>query len=134
MTDVAPPPPTTTPPYAQPPVRRPRNKVGITALVIALFTMVAPVVAWIVLWIVGAVEATNADDAIYIGLLGGMVVFFGVISLLSPLSVVAVVLGIVSLFRGGSKVPGIFAIIIGVIGSFGLFGLPIALGELIPGF
>lgn len=128
MTDVAP------PPYAQPPLRRPRNKVGVTALVIALFTMVAPVVAWIVVAIIGAVEATNTDDAIYVGLLGGMVIFFGVIALLSPLSVVAVVLGIVSLFRGGSKAPGIFAIVIGVIGSFGLFGLPLVLGGIVPGF
>jgi hypothetical protein len=113
---------------------RPRNKVGITALVIALFTMVAPLVAWIVLWIVGAVEANTADDAIYIGLLGGMVFFFGVIALLSPLSVVAVVLGIVSLFRPGSKAPGIVAIVIGFIGSFGLFGLPLVLSEIVPGF
>jgi len=61
------------------------------------------------------------------------VIFFGVISLLSPLSVVAVVLGIVSLFRGGSKAPGVVAIIIGVVGAFGLFGLPLVLSEIVPG-
>lgn len=131
MTDVAPPLPASPTP---PPTQRPRNRIGITALVIALFTMVAPVVAWIVLGIVGATQASTVDDAIYIGLLGGMVFFFGVIALLSPLSVVAVVLGIVSLFRGGRKAPGIIAIIIGVIGSFGLFGLPVVLSEIVPGF
>ncbi len=120
-------------PPAPTPVKRPRNRIGITALVLALITVVVPIIAWIVLWIVGAAEANTADDAIYIGLLGGMVVFFGTISLLSPLSVIALVLGIVSLFRPGSKGPGIFAIIIGAIGTFGLFGLPLALGELIPG-
>jgi hypothetical protein len=116
------------------PTKLPRNPIGITALVLALITIVVPIVAWIVLWVVGAAEANNADDAIMIGLLGGMVVFFGTIALLSPLSVIALVLGIVSLFRPGSRGPGIFAIIIGAIGSFGLFGLPVALGELIPGF
>jgi hypothetical protein len=121
---------TTTPPA---PAKRPRNRVGIIAFVLALITIVVPVVAWIALWIVGAAEASNADDAIYIGLLGGMVVFFGAISLLSPFSVIALVLGIVSLFRPGSKGFGIFAIIIGAIGAFGLFGLPLALGELVPG-
>jgi hypothetical protein len=116
------------------PVKRPRNPIGITALVLALITIVVPVIAWMVLWIVGAAEAPNADDAIYIGLLGGMIVFFGMIALLSPVSVIALVLGVVSLFRPGSKGPGIFAVIIGAIGSFGLFGLPVALGEIIPGW
>jgi hypothetical protein len=113
--------------------RRPRNVFGIVALVIALLTVIAPVIAWIALWIVGAIEAANADDAILIGLLGGMVIFFGTIALLSPLSLLAVVFGIVSLFRPGSKAPGIVAIVFGAIGSFGLFGLPVVLGELIPG-
>ena len=129
MTDAAPtatPAPTTT--------KRPRNPIGITALIIALITMVAPIVTWLVLLIGGATQANTADDAIMIGLFGGGIVFFGTIALLSPLSVVALVLGIVSLFRPGSKGPGIFAIIIGAIGSFGLFGLPLALGEIIPGF
>ena len=129
MTDVAAPPPS-----AEVPARRPRNTVGITAFVIALVTVIAPVVTWIVVGIVGAVDESTVDDAIYVGFLGGMIFFFGVIALLSPLSVVAVVLGIVSLFRGGRKAPGVVAIIVGVIGSFGLFGLPLVLGEIVPGF
>ena len=39
-----------------------------------------------------------------------------------------------SLFRTGSKAPGIVAIIIGVVGSIGLFGLPLVLGEVVPGW
>jgi hypothetical protein len=113
---------------------RPRNRVGIVALVLALFTVVAPLIAWIVVAIVGAVESTNFDDAVYVGFLGGMIIFFGVIALLSPVSIAAVVLGIVSLFRDGSKAPGIVAIILGVFGSIGVFWLPLVLGELIPGF
>jgi hypothetical protein len=113
---------------------RPRNRVGVVALVLALITAVAPLIAWIVVAIVGAVESTNVDDAVYVGFLGGMIIFFGVIALLSPVSIVAVVLGIVSLFRGGSKAPGIVAIILGVFGSIGVFWLPLVLGELIPGF
>jgi hypothetical protein len=53
---------------------------------------------------------------------------------LSPVSLVAVVLGIVSQFRSGSKAPGVVAIIIGVIGSIGLFWLPLVLSEVVPGW
>jgi hypothetical protein len=115
-------------------VPRPRNRVGIVGLVLALVAAVAPLVAWIVVAIVGAVESTNVDDAIYVGLLGGMIIFFGVVAVLSPVSLVAVVLGIASLFRSGSKAPGVVAIIIGVIGSIGLFWLPLVLSEVVPGW
>lgn len=112
---------------------RPRNRVGVVALVLALVAAIAPLVAWIVVAIVGAVESSNVDDAIYVGFLGGMIIFFGVVALLSPVSLAAVVLGIVSLFRAGGKAPGIVAIVIGVVGSLGLFGLPFVLGEIVPG-
>jgi hypothetical protein len=112
---------------------RPRNRVGVVALVLALVAAIAPLVAWIVVAIVGAVESSSVDDAIYVGFLGGMIIFFGVVALLSPVSLAAVVLGIVSLFRAGGKAPGIVAIVIGVVGSLGLFGLPFVLGEIVPG-
>lgn len=120
MTDVAPAP-------------RPRNRVGILALVLALFAAVAPIVAWIVVAIVGAAESSTFDDAVYVGFLGGMIFFFAVIALLSPVSFAALVLGIVSLFHPGGKAPGIVAIVIGAFGSLGAFGLPVVLGELVPG-
>lgn len=79
---------------------RPRSRVGVVALVLAGFAAVAPLAAWIVVAVVGAIESTTFDDAVYAGFLGGMIVFFGVVALLSPVSLVAVVLGAVSLFRG----------------------------------
>jgi hypothetical protein len=111
-----------------------RNRLGIVALVLALVAGIAPLVAWIATGVVGMVENPgDVDTAVYVGLLGGGVVFVGAIALLSPLSLVAAVLGVVSMWRPGSRAPGIVAIVVGVIGSLGLFGLPLVLGELVPG-
>lgn len=112
---------------------QPRNRLGIVALVLALVAFVAPLVTWIVVGIVGGVESSTVDDAIYVGVIGGFIVFLAVIALVSPLSLVALVLAIVSLFRPGSRAPGIVALVFGVIGSFGLLGLPFLLGEVVPG-
>jgi hypothetical protein len=118
-----------------PPVRRPRNRVGTVGLVLALLCAVAPLIAWIAVGVSGAVEyPDDRDNAIYVGVLGGMIVFFGVISLLSPLSLVAAILGVVSFWRPGSKAPGIAALVLGLIGALGLVGLPVVLGEIVPGF
>lgn len=122
-----------TPPVA--PVRRPKNKLGIAALILTLLAAIAPLVIVIVVWILGVTEyPDDFDNAVYVGFLGGFVFFFGTIALLSPLSFVGLVLGIVSMWRPGSKAPGIVAIILGVIGSIGLFGFPFVLGEVVPGF
>ena len=122
-----------TPPAA--PVRRPKNKLGIAALILTLLAAIAPLVILIVVWILGVTEyPDDFDNAVYVGFLGGFVFFFGTIALLSPLSFVGLVLGIVSMWRPGSKAPGIVAIILGVIGSIGLFGFPFVLGEIVPGF
>lgn len=120
------------PPFV--PARRPKNRLGIVALILALVVAVAPLVVWIVLAIVGVTEyPDDVDNAVYVGLVGGMIFFVGTIALLSPLSFVAAVLGVVSLWRAGSKAPGIVAIVFGVIGSIGLFGFPFVLGEIVPG-
>jgi hypothetical protein len=111
-----------------------RNRVGVVALVLALVAAVAPLVAWIVVAIVGTVESSTVDDAVYVGVIGGMIVFLGVVAVLSPVSLSAVVLGVVSLFRAGGRAPGIVAIIIGVFGSLGLFWLPVVLAEVVPGW
>jgi hypothetical protein len=113
---------------------RPRNRVGIVALALALFAAAAPLVAWIVVAIIGAVESSSFDEGVYVGVLGGMIVFLAVVALLSPVSFCAVVLGIVSLFRAGRRAPGVVAIVVGVIGSLGAFGLPVVLGEVVPGW
>lgn len=112
----------------------PRNRVGVVALVLALVAAIAPLVVWIIVAIVGAVESSTFDEAVYLGLLGGMIVFFGVVAVLSPVSFSAVVLGVISLFRPGGKAPGIVAIVIGVFGSLGLFWLPVVLAEVVPGW
>ena len=125
--------PASTPPVA--PVRRPKNKLGIAALILTLLAAITPLVIVIVVWILGVAEyPDDLDNAVYVGFLGGFVFFFGTVALLSPLSFVGLVLGIVSMWRPGSKAPGIVAIVVGVIGSVGLFGLPFVLGELVPGF
>jgi hypothetical protein len=113
---------------------RPRNRVGILALVLALGAAVAPLVAWIVVAIVGAIGSSSVDDAVYVGVVGGMIVFFGLMAVFSPVSLTAVVLGVVSLFRTGGRAPGVVAIIIGVAGSLGLFWLPVVLAEVVPGW
>jgi hypothetical protein len=81
-------------------VPRPKNKLGIVALVLALLAAVTPLVIVIIVWIVGVTEYPDE----------------------------------ISMWRPGSKAPGIVAIIIGVIGSLGLFGFPFVLGEIVPGF
>lgn len=113
---------------------RSRNRLGVVALVLALVVVILPFIAWIVIAIIGAASESSADDAIYVGLLGGFITFAGVMALAAPLGVVAVVLGILSLFRAGSKAPGVVAIIFGVLGSIGLLWLPFVLGELVPGW
>ncbi len=109
-----------------------RTRLGIVALVLALVVAVAPLVSWIVVAVIGALEEARPDDAIHVGLLGGFIIFSGVIGLLSPLALVAAVLGIVSLFRPGSKAPGVVAIVLGALGSVGLLWLPFVLGEIVP--
>jgi hypothetical protein len=116
------------------PPARPKNRLGIVALILTLLAAVTPLVIVIVVWILGVTEyPDDLDNAIYVGFLGGMVFFFGAVVLLAPLSFVGLVLGIVSMWRPGSKAPGVVAIIIGVIGSIGLFGFPFVLGEIVPG-
>jgi hypothetical protein len=111
-----------------------RNRLGVAALVLAAVVAAAPIVAWIVVAILGVLDRGNPDGAVYVGLLGGFIVFTGVMGLLAPLALVAAVLGIVSLFRPGSKAPGVVAIILGTVGSLGLFWLPFVLAEVVPGW
>lgn len=116
------------------PVARSRNRVGVLALVLALAAAAVPLVAWIVVAVVGAVESNTVDDASHVGVIGGMIVFLGVVAVLSPVSLAAAVIGVVSLFRAGGKAPGVVAIVLGVVGSLGLFGLPVVLAEVVPGW
>jgi hypothetical protein len=114
--------------------RRPRNTVGIVALVLALVAAVAPLVLLVVVGVLGVAQyPDDLDNAVYVGLFGGLVFFAGAIALLSPVSFAALVLGVVGMWRPGGKAPGVAAIVLGALGSLGLFGLPFVLGEIVPG-
>lgn len=115
-------------------VARRRNPLGIAALVLALVVALAPLVTWIAVAIAAAIDSPTADDAVYVGFLGGFIAFAGVWGIASPLAVVAAGLGIASLFRPGSKAPGITAIVLGAIGSIGLFWIAFVLSEVVPGW
>jgi len=113
--------------------RRPRNTLGVVALVIALFVVVAPILVWIFIAINGFVSSATFDDAVFVGVIGGFFFMFAAIGFASPLALTALILGIISQFRPGSRGPGIAAIVIGAIYSFGLIGLPAAIGFFFPG-
>lgn len=131
--DAAPVPPYATAPATDP--ARPKNKVGIAALILILVAAAIPLVIVVGTWISAAVDFPgDVDNVVYVGLIGGAILGFGAFALVSPIALVAAVLGVVSLGRPGSKVPGILALIFGVLGAFGLFGLPVVLGEIVPGW
>lgn len=112
---------------------RTRNRLGILALVLALVVALAPVFGWLITGVVGAVQSSSPGDAGYLAIIGGLLVFLGLVSLLSPLAAAAVVIGVVSLFRPGRKTPGVVAIVIGAFGCLGFFGLGTVLAEIVPG-
>lgn len=106
---------------------------GRVALVLALVAAAAPLVAWIAVAVSAVVQyAGNVDDIVYAGVIGGLIVFLGVVAVVSPLALAAAVLGLVSLRRPG-KAPGVAALVLGLLGSLGLLGLPFVLGEVVPG-
>lgn len=117
---------------AAPELTRRRNGLGIAGLVLVLVAIAAPLLLWIVVGIVGTVGAADAGTAIWEGGFGGAVLALGLASLLAPVAVVGVALGIASLFRRDrGRTAGILAICLGVLPSLFLAGLPVALRELI---
>lgn len=114
---------------------RPKNKVGIAALILILVAALIPAAVAVATWITAAVQHPgDVDNIVYVGLIGGAVLSFGAFALVSPLALVAAVLGFVSLGRPGRKAPGIIAIVFGLLGTFGLLGLPVVLAEIVPGW
>lgn len=108
-----------------------RNRLGIVALVIVLFVIVAPIVAGIVGVVAAAsAPAQNASSGGW-AVLGGFVFALIGVAILSPLAILGVVLGAVSLTRQGKrKVQGIVAIVLGIVPALAVFGLPAALSAL----
>ena len=110
-----------------------RNGLGVAALVVVLVAIAAPLLTWIVAAIVGSVQSSSVDDAVWVGVIGGGIIALGLASLLAPVAVVGVALGVASLFRRGhAKTPGVVAIVLGIVPSLFLAGLPLVLGEIIP--
>jgi hypothetical protein len=114
------------------PIQKPaRNRLGIAALVVVLVAIVAP----IVVGIVGVVDAANApmQNASSGGwaVLGGFAIALIGVCLIAPLAIIGVVLAIISLTRKDrGKVAGVVAIVLGILPSLAVFGIPYALSFL----
>ena len=111
-----------------------RNRVGIAALVIALIVLVLPVLVFIVTTVVAAIEQSGgAADPDQTGwnILGGFVFAAITVPILSPLAILALVLGIVAVARTGyRKVQGIIAIVLSIAPALAVFAIPAAFDTL----
>ncbi len=104
-----------------------RNKLGIAALVLVLITVVLPIIGFIVFVIAASIEGAEGDSFGYA--IVGAIFFVPVASsLIAPVAILGIVLGIVSLFlKGRRKVQGVLAIILGIVPSLTAFLLPTAI-------
>ena len=101
-----------------------RNRLGIAALVLTIVALAAPVVTFIVVTIAASIEGAEGDDLGY-AMLAGWFIGAGAASVVSPIAIVALVLGIVALTRRGTKkVQAILAVIFSVVPALFAFGLP----------
>jgi hypothetical protein len=108
-----------------------RNKLGIVALILVIVAIAAPIIAGIVGTVAAATApAQNASSGGW-AVLGGFVFILIGACILSPIAIVGVVLGAVSLSRHGQrKVQGIVAIVLGIVPALAVFGIPAALDAL----
>ena len=104
-----------------------RNRLGIAALILVLITLALPIIGSLVYIIAAAIEGSEGDAFGY-AILGAFFFIPVASSLIAPIAILGVVLGIVSLFRRGQrKVQGIFAIILGIYPSLLILLLPAAI-------
>jgi hypothetical protein len=104
-----------------------RNKLGIAALVLVLITLALPIVGFIA-FVIGAVAEGAEGDNLGYDIIGAFFLTAAATSVIAPIAIVGVVLGIVSLFRAGKrKLQGILAIVLGVVPSLLILGLPVAI-------
>jgi hypothetical protein len=115
-------------PAAAPVVPTPtRNRLGIAALILVLITIALPVVALIVGFIAALVEGAEGDDVGW-SAIGAFIIAGAVSSLIAPVAILGIVLGIISLFRPGQrKVQGVLAIVLGIVPALFILGLPVAI-------
>jgi len=104
-----------------------RNKLGIAALILVLITIALAVVGFIVVVIAASIEGAEGDNLGY-AILGAIFFVPVASSLIAPIAILGVVLGIISLFlRGKRKAQGVLAIVLGILPSLQIFLLPAAI-------
>lgn len=104
-----------------------RNRLGIAALIMVLVTIALPIVGFIVFVIASIIEGAEGDNIGY-AVIGAFFLTAVAASLIAPIAILGVVLGIASLFRTGQrKLQGVLAIILGIVPSLMIFGLTTAI-------
>jgi hypothetical protein len=104
-----------------------RNRIGTAALILVLITVALPILGFFVAFIGALVEGAEGDDIGWAAI-GAFLIVGAASSLIAPLAILGIVLGIVSLFRPGQrKVPGVLAIVFGIVPSLFILGLPVAI-------
>jgi hypothetical protein len=104
-----------------------RNKLGIAALVLVLITVVLPIIAFIVVVIAATIEDAEGGGLGY-AILGAFFFVPVAASLIAPLAILGILLGIVSLFlKGRRKLQGVLAIVLGIAPALTVFLLPTAI-------
>lgn len=104
-----------------------RNKLGIAALVLVLITVALPIIAFIVVVIAATIEGAEGGGLGY-AILGAIFFVPVASSLIAPIAILGIVLGIISLFlKGRRKLQGVLAIVLGIAPSLTAFLLPTAI-------
>ncbi|CAN5300618.1 hypothetical protein BH11ACT3_BH11ACT3_13980 [soil metagenome] len=105
-----------------------RNPLGVVALVIEIFVLVAPLAIGIVATVLAATTSVQTPDSTGWAVLAGLIFWPVAACFAAPIALVGVVLAIIALTRKGArKGPAVAALIIGAIPSLFVFGLPVAL-------
>lgn len=103
------------------------NRLGKIALIIVLITLALPIIGSIVFVIAAAIEGAEGDNLGY-AILGAFFFIPVAASLIAPVAILGVALGIASLFRKGQrKLQGVLAIVLGIVPSLLVFLLPTAI-------
>ena len=107
-----------------------RNRVGIAALVLVLIAIAVPVLVFIVTTIAASIEGAEGD-AVGWNIIGGVVIAGISVTVVSPIAIVGVVLGIIAVARKGyRKLQGVLAIVLGAAPALAIFGLPAGIDSL----
>ncbi len=103
------------------------NRLGKIALILVLVTIGLPIIGSIVFVIGAAIEGAEGDNLGY-AILGAFFFIPIAASLIAPIAILGIVLGVISLFRKGQrKVQGILAIVLGVVPASLITLLPVAI-------